>query len=225
MRKYGFDRTRMIAGIVLVVGLLWIGSLAACEPNPGRPRSHLRRHPLARRRLTDEGAAVGNTSARGLWRRVAPPVNPDSLSRFCPTHPISGETLVYFVPTDNDATATVLYLYNTDDVARMELHCEGSVTILVYLNINVGATSFLCLASTPSLQRRRQAGRLTPVITNFTRLHLFRQSFAAQGVKAEGHIPYIRTGTVDPRGTGSAVPLRFSTDPANLFIPSVKSGR
>jgi hypothetical protein len=32
------------------------------------------------------------------------------------------------------------------------------------------------------------------------------------------------TGTVDPRLDQGAIPLRFSTDPATLFLPAVQKG-
>jgi hypothetical protein len=137
--------------------------------------------------------------------------------------PIPGETLVYFVPTDNDATATVLYLYNTDTVAHVvALRGFSYNGILVYsLNINVGATSFLRLAS-DSIAAAPPPSWATPapIITNFTDFTYFASLSLPKGVKAEGYVLFNPgTGVVDPRLDQGAIPLRFSTDPATLFLP------
>jgi hypothetical protein len=136
---------------------------------------------------------------------------------------IPGESLVYFVPTDNDATATVLYLYNTDTsdhiVALRGFSYNG---VLVYsLNINVAATSFLRLAS-DSIAAAPPPSWATPapIITNFTDFTYFASLSLPRGVKAEGYVVFNPgTGVVDPRQDQGAIPLRFSSDPATLFLP------
>jgi hypothetical protein len=41
-----------------------------------------------------------------------------------------------------------------------------------------------------------------------------------KGVKAEGYVVFNPgTGVVDPRQDQGAIPLRFSTDPAKVFMP------
>jgi hypothetical protein len=137
--------------------------------------------------------------------------------------PIPGETQVYFVPTDNDATATVIYLYNTDTVAHIvALRGFSYNGVLVYsLNINVGATSFLRLAS-DSIASAPPPSWATPapIITNFTDFTYFAMLSLPKGVKAEGYTLFNPgTGVVDPRADQGAIPLRFSTDPATLFLP------
>ena len=137
--------------------------------------------------------------------------------------PVPGESLVYFVPTDNDATATVLYLYNTDTVAHIvALRGFSYNGVLVYsLNINVGATSFLRLAS-DSIASAPPPSWATPapIITNFTDFTYFASLSLPKGVKAEGYTLYNPgTGVVDPRADQGAIPLRFSSDPASVFLP------
>jgi hypothetical protein len=131
--------------------------------------------------------------------------------------------LVYFVPTDNDATATVLYLYNTDTVAHIvALRGFSYNGVLVYsLNINVGASSFLRLAS-DSIASAPPPSWATPapIITNFTDFTYFASLSLPKGVKAEGYVLFNPgTGVVDPRQDQGAIPLRFSTDPAKVFMP------
>jgi len=157
-----------------------------------------------------------------------PPVNFDTGGYTVDTlpTPIPGETLVYFIPTDNDATATVLYLYNSDPVAHIvALRGFSYNGVLVYsLNINVGANSFLRLAS-DSIASSPPPSWATPapVITNFTDFTYFASLSLPKGVKVEGYTLYNPgTGVVDPRKDQGATPLRFSTDPASVFLPVVK---
>jgi hypothetical protein len=64
-----------------------------------------------------------------------------------------------------------------------------------------------------------------PVITNFTDFTYYTSLSLPKGVKVEGHTLYNPgTGVVNPRLDQGAVPLRFSTDPATLFLPSVEKG-
>ena len=129
------------------------------------------------------------------------------------------------MPTDNDATATVLYLYNTDSVAHIvALRGFSYNGVLVYsLNINVAATSFLRLAS-DSIASSPPPSWATPapVITNFTDFTYFASLSLPKGVKVEGYTLFNPgTGVVNPRQDQGAIPLRFSTDPAALFLPAV----
>jgi hypothetical protein len=141
------------------------------------------------------------------------------------TTPVPGETQLFFVPSDNDATATVLYLYNTDTVAHIvALRGFSYNGVLVYsLNINVGAGSFLRLAS-DSIASAPPPSWATPapIITNFTDFTYLASLSLPKGVKVEGYVVFNPgTGVVDPRLDQGAIPLRFSTDPASVFLPSI----
>jgi hypothetical protein len=158
-----------------------------------------------------------------------PPVdfitNMDSVSAF-PT-PIPGETLLYFVPTDNDATATVLFLYNTDSSTQtVALRGFSYNGVLVYsLNITIGPNSFLRLAS-DSIASAPPPSWATPapIITNFTDFTYVASLSLPRGVKVEGYVLFNPgTGVVDPRKDQGAIPLRFSTDPATLFLPTIQN--
>jgi hypothetical protein len=151
-----------------------------------------------------------------------PPIEGAQSFDVLPT-PIPGETLVYFIPTDNDATATVLYLYNTDTSAHIvALRGFSYNGVLVYsLNINIAATSFLRLSS-DSIASAPPPSWATPapIITNFTDFTYFASLSLPRGVKAEGYVLFNPgTGVIDPRQDQGAIPLRFSTDPATLFLP------
>jgi hypothetical protein len=225
MKKTGLFFAGLIIMIVLTFGFLWTtlshNSLAAFSTT-NRPDA-----------APDIAALSYNTSliqtpASGPGSDELPTTNlttgVDSVSAL-PT-PIPGETQVYFVPSDNDATATVLFLYNTDTVTHtVALRGFSYNGVLVYsLNINVRASSFLRLAS-DSIASAPPPSWATPapVITNFTDFTYFASLSLPKGVKAEGNVLFNPgTGVVDPRKDQGAIPLRFSTDPATLFLPSTQ---
>jgi hypothetical protein len=143
--------------------------------------------------------------------------------------PIPGETQVFFIPTDNDATATVLYLYNTDSVSHVialrGFNYDGA---MVYAqNITVPAASFRRLIS-DSVAAAPPPSWATPapITTNFTDFVYFASLSLPAGVKVEGFTLYNPgTGTIDPRSFQGEAPLRFSTDPSTLFLPTVQKGQ
>ncbi|MEZ5289730.1 MAG: fibronectin type III domain-containing protein [Vicinamibacterales bacterium] len=216
MKKYVSIIVGVIAGNVLAAAILWMspsGSAIAPPPAAGP-------------------AAAPATEATGAVQFAPQVVTGDELGgspaglvapQVLPT-PIPNETQVFFVPTDNDATATVLYLYNTDSVAHIvALRGFSYNGVLVYsLNINVGATSFLRLAS-DSISAAPPPSWATPapIITNFTDFTYYAMLSLPQGVRVEGYTLYNPgTGVVDPRADQGAVPLVFtSTPPATTTTP------
>ncbi len=221
MRKYSLVIMGICLGVILTLALLWRGLANEAQAQSGNAT------PQAAGVTSDEGivqfhiqAASGDESMPEALK--SGPNSPGVL----PT-PVPGDSLVYFVPTDNDATATVLYLYNTDTVAHIvALRGFSYNGVLVYsLNINIGATSFLRLAS-DSIASAPPPSWATPapIITNFTDFTYFASLDLPNGVKAEGYTLYNPgTGVVNPRQDQGAVPLRFSTDPATLFMPAVRN--
>lgn len=157
-----------------------------------------------------------------------PPANPNTVIEPVgplPT-PIPGETLVYFVPTDNDATATVMYLYNTDimtgTVALRGFDYDGA---MVYAqNITVKPSSFLRLVSDSIFSPPPSWSTPAPITTNFTDFVYFASLSLPKGMKVEGYVLFNPgTGVIDPRKDQGAIPLRFSTDPATLFLPTIQN--
>lgn len=142
--------------------------------------------------------------------------------------PIPGETLVYFVAADSDATATVLFLYNTDAVSHIvALRGYSYNGVLGYsLNININANSFLRLSS-DSVAAAPPPSWATPapIITNFTDFTYLVSLSLPKGVKVEGYVIFNPgTGIVNPRLDQGAIPLRFSSDPATVLLPTVLNG-
>ncbi|MFZ0545454.1 MAG: hypothetical protein WAM60_08445 [Candidatus Promineifilaceae bacterium] len=226
MKKHALQFIGLITGTLLIIGILfsWIF-----------PSQNLHAAPSNTTQLDGAPAVASLTSDSVPTSTPLPDIGSDEVPQanlqngtdfvnVLPT-PIPGETLVYFVPTDNDATATVLYLYNTDTEAHIvALRGFSYNGVLVYsLNINVGATSFLRLSS-DSIASAPPPSWATPapIITNFTDFTYFASLSLPKGVKAEGYTLFNPgTGVVDPRHDQGAIPLRFSTDPATVFLPTV----
>lgn len=182
MKKTGLLIVSMLAGVALTLMVVFIApsrSLLAVFSNANRPAARSTSvRPISTSTptppavsITENAQQLAPSSTAGD-DEVLPPtlvMRPETMN-VLPT-PVPGESLVYFVPTDNDATATVLYLYNTDTVAHIvALRGFSYNGILVYsLNINVGATSFLRLAS-DALAAAPPPSWATPapIITNFT---------------------------------------------------------
>jgi len=224
MKKKGLILIGLILGILLTLTLLWIApvqNLLADFPN-----SSANQAPTTANPATDSTPTPFSPSL--LQSDEQPPANvPDNVQapQALPT-PVPGETQLFFVPTDNDATATVLYLYNTDTVAHtVPLRGFSYNGVLVYsLNINVAATSFIRLSSDSIVAAPPPSWATpAPIITNFTDFTYYASLSLPKGVKVEGYVLFNPgTGTVDPRKDQGAIPLRFSTDPATLFLPSVQ---
>jgi hypothetical protein len=197
----------LITGIVIILTFIWIGPIQSS---------------LAK---SSDKSVITQTPSFGIGGDELLPANiilEDQSASALPT-PIPGETLVYFVPSDNDATATVLFLYNTDSIAHtVALRGFSYNGTLVYsININIAASSFVRLSS-DSIAASPPPSWATPapIITNFTDFTYLCSLSLPKGVKVEGYVLYNPgTGTVDPRLNQGAIPLRFSTDPATLFLP------
>jgi hypothetical protein len=223
MLKFGAVFFVIMIGLSLAIGLLWAGT-----DQSARAESYqldLVSTPLP---LTDEGIPIIPTSVYNGSDEIPPASLSSSVN--APNvlaTPVPGETLVYFAPTDNDATATVLYLYNTDTVAHIvALRGYSYNGVLVYsLNINIGAMSFLRLAS-DSIASAPPPSWATPapIITNFTDFTYLASLSLPKGVKVEGYTLFNPgTGVVDPRIDQGVIPLRFSTDPSTVFLPTVRN--
>ena len=215
MRKLSIILMGITLGVVLTLVILWKGLANGAQAQSGDAT------PQIPGWTTDEGALQPDMLA-GLDDETMPealraaPKSPAVL----PT-PIPGETQVFFVPTDNDATATVIYLYNIDTVAHVvALRGFSYNGVLVYsLNINVGATSFLRLASDLIAAAPPPSWATpAPIITNFTDFTYFASLSLPNGVRVEGYTLFNPgTGVVDPRLDQGAIPLKFTTDSAALF--------
>ena len=216
----------LIMGFFLLIGLLLIGSIPQVLANSAGLPQLDSLTPTASL-VSESGVGDPASLPEGSDELPPPGYSEGVLSPGVLPTPIPGETLVYFSTTDNDATATVLYLINTDSVAHtVALRGYNYSGVLGYsLNIIIEASSMLRLSS-DSIAGAPPPSWSTPapIITNFTDFTYFASLSLPKGVKAEGYFLYNPgTGTVDPRVDQGAVPLRFTTDPATLFLPVVRT--
>jgi hypothetical protein len=224
MKKFGLLFLGLIGGILLTLAFFSTGAT-----RNSLAQSSGTRWPIgvtATPRLSDKNVLPETPSIVAGSDELPPAdLNADILSPNALPTPIPGETLVYFVPADSDATATVLVLYNTDSVSHtVALRGYSYNGVLGYsLNINVAATSLVRLSS-DSIAAAPPPSWATPapIITNFTDFTYLGSLSLPKGVKVEGYILFDPgTGTVDPRLDQGAIPLRFSSDPTSLFLPTV----
>jgi hypothetical protein len=230
MKKISLIVVGIIAVVILTVSLLRIGSNGSGLAESGSALQSATATPTLTAPLSDEGEVITTPQPAGgddELQQAGVLNQPQASDVFILPTPIPGETLVYFVPTDNDATATVLYLYNTESVdhtvALRGFNYDGA---MVYAqNITVPASSFRRLVS-DSVAAAPPPSWATPapITTNFTDFVYFASLSLPKGVKAEGYTLFNPgTGTVNPRQDQGAIPLRFSTDPATLFLPSMQT--
>jgi hypothetical protein len=220
MKRFGLILLGISLGVILTLAVLWTGLSWVARAQSGEAT------PEGAGITSDEGAAQPGFPSFSVDEVKPEPLNVSPQSPEALPTPIPGEALVYFVPTDNDATATVMYLYNTDSLTHtVRLRGFSYNGVLVYsLNINVAATSFLRLASDSIVSSPPPSWATpAPIITNFTDFTYYASLSLPKGVKVEGYTLYNPgTGVVNPRLDQGAVPLRFSTDPATLFMPAVQ---
>jgi hypothetical protein len=220
MKKIRLIHIGIVMGILVIFGFLWRGSSIDAQAGQNSQLDAGTPTPA----LADGQAGVVDQVPDGSDEIPPAGIPLDVQGPNALPTPIPGESLVYFVPTDNDASATVIHLYNTDSTAHIvRLRGFSYNGVLVYsLNINVAAGSFLRLAS-DSIASAPPPSWATPapIITNFTDFTYFASLSLPQGVKAEGYVLFNPgTGIVDPRKDQGAIPLRFSTDPAKVFMPT-----
>jgi len=60
------------------------------------------------------------------------------------------------------------------------------------------------------------------VFVNFTTFSAYAKMTLPAGVKAEGYVAWDIAGFYDPLSSKQTLPLRFSTDPASVFLPSLQ---
>jgi hypothetical protein len=216
MKRFSLIILGISLGAILTLAVLWSGFAWDARAQLGEAT------PEGAGMTSDEGAAQPGFQSFTSDEATPAPLNVLPQSPGTLPTPIPGETLVYFVPSDNDASATVVYLYNTDTVDHIvSLRGFSYNGVLVYsLNINVGASSFLRLASDSIVSAPPPSWATpAPIITNFTDFTYFASLSLPNGVRAEGYTLFNPgTGVVDPRTDQGAIPLQFSTDLASLLM-------
>ena len=130
---------------------------------------------------------------------------------------------VYFTPQDENTSTTVLFLYNTNPttatVGLQSYYINGSLTISTSVAVPPLGLTRICADSVNTVSASWQ----NTVLVNFTTFSAYAKMTLPAGVKADGYVAWDLTGTYDPLTSTQTVPLRFSTDPASVFLPSLQN--
>jgi hypothetical protein len=131
------------------------------------------------------------------------------------------ETTVYFTPQDENTSTTVLFLYNTNPatatVGLQTFYINGSLTISTSVAVPPLGLVRICADSVSTVS----ASWANTILVNFTTFSAYAKMTVPLGVKADGYVAWDVTGVYDPLTNTQTLPLRFSTDPASVFLPSV----
>jgi hypothetical protein len=129
---------------------------------------------------------------------------------------------VYFTPQDENTSTTVLFLYNTNaDTATVGLqtfYINGSLTISTSVALPPLGLVRICADSVSTVSASWQ----NVVLVNFTTFSAYAKMTLPAGVKADGYVAWDTTGVYNPLTNTQTLPLRFSTDPASVFLSSVQ---
>lgn len=133
----------------------------------------------------------------------------------------ANEAVVYFTPQDENTSTSVLFLYNTNPatatVGLQTFYINGSLTISTTVAVPPLGLVRICADTVSTVS----ASWANYVLINFTTFSAYAKMTVPAGVKADGYVAWNPTGIYDPLTISQTLPLRFSTDPATVFLPSV----
>jgi hypothetical protein len=128
---------------------------------------------------------------------------------------------VYFTPQDENTSTTVLFLYNTGatpaTVGLKTFNINGGLTLS--MSIGLPARTLVRIAGdepvtiSPSWQ--------DAVWVDFRTDSTYAMMTLPASVKAEGFVVWNNSTIYDTLQAAPALPLRFSSDPATVFLPSL----
>lgn len=138
----------------------------------------------------------------------------------------AGAALVYFTPQDSNETGTVIFLYNTSDAAVTAIIRSYALngTAMGSWSVPLDARQMKRLVSDAvDSPTALPPSWTTPAATsvNFTDSSAYATMELPPGVKADGYVLYNPDGHINPNLDQGAVPLRFSSDPSTIFLPTV----
>jgi hypothetical protein len=129
---------------------------------------------------------------------------------------------IYFTPQDENTSTTVLFVYNTgndDALVRLRTYTSAGYGHLdETVAVPAGELVRICgdeVSTTSSAWD-------DAVVISFSNASAYGRLDLPAGVKAEGYVVWNGTLTYDPRAAVPVLPLRFSTDPATVFMPLVQ---
>jgi hypothetical protein len=198
-----------VLAIGLVAGVaLWLGSLSLAQGNATE----------ASPAVPDFGDSDSNPSSTP---QVVIPAQyqPDAAELQAAAESTTSD--IYFTPQDENSSVTILFLYNTSNVTgTVELQTfRLAGTIFIDTSVNVPPNSLVRIAadSVSTVSATWQDA----ILVNFTTSSTYAKMTIPPGVKAEGYVAWNDGSTYDPLDPVPTLPLRFSADPATIFLPNI----
>ncbi len=196
--------------IAIGVTLLALGSLVLAPNAHGQP-------------LAAPGDLADNDSNPTRKPEVTLPAQYQPTARDLATAATTANTLVYFTPQDENTSTTVLFLYNTNattaTVGLQTFYINGSLTLSTTVAVPPLGLVRICADTVSTIA----ASWANYVLINFTTFSAYAKMSVPAGVKAEGFVGWNPTGIYDPLVVSNTLPLRFSTDPATVFLPTLQN--
>ena len=129
---------------------------------------------------------------------------------------------VYFAPQDEDTSTTVLFLYNTGDasatVGLQTFRTNGSIYVDTTINVPAHYLVRICADTVDTASSSWQDA----ILVNFRTSSAYGKLTLPPGVKADGYVVWNNGTTYDPLQIAPTLPLRFTADPATIFLPTVQ---
>lgn len=199
---------KILSVIVIVVAALSIGSLAFARssnsPTPDAPP-----------------APDSDSNPTHLPEVVIPEHYRPSASDLA-SAAATGTSTVYFTPQDENTSTTVLFLYNTNNVTStvglQTFYINGSLTISTTVAVPPLGLVRICADTVNTIS----ASWANYVLVNFTTFSAYAKMVVPTGVHTEAYVAWDYAGFYDPISQTLTLPIRFSTDPATVFLPTVQ---
>ena len=171
----------------------------------------------------DATGAGTDSNPTGLPQVVIPKQYQPTLSNGAsPNATTASVATVYFTPQDENTSTTVLFLYNTNPatatVGIQSFYINGSLTISTSVAVPPLGLVRICADTVNTLSASWQ----NTLLVNFTTFSAYAKMTLPAGVKADGYVAWDTLGFYDPLSTTQTLPLRFSTDPASVFLSAVQ---
>jgi hypothetical protein len=151
------------------------------------------------------------------------PVEPVIPERYRPTGdaPSATSEIVYFTPQDNTANVTVISLYSTsgndENVSLETFRLDGST--LVTETVMVPAGEMVRIVS-DELVDPAPGDWGQAIYIQFFNTSAFARLALPEGIKADAYIAWTGTLDYDPTQALATFGLRFSKDPASVYLPT-----
>ena len=196
--------------IVLGIALFALGSLVLAPKAQGQPLA-------APPTLTDSDSNPARMPDVTLPDQYRP------TARDLAAAAATSGTTVYFTPQDENTSTTLLFLYNTNattsTVGLQTFYVNGSLTISTTIAVPPLGLVRICADSVSTIS----ASWANTILINLTTFSAYAKMTVPTGVKADGFVAWNSSGVYDPLVVSQTLPLRFSTDPATVFLPTMQN--